>query len=100
MTAAKSTTAKASTKAKEDVEAQAKKDAEAQAKKDAEAQAKAEAEEPIPALWIRSAAGSVRCCGHRFHPEPYGIALSALTDEEVDILKSDTRLVVEDVLGE
>ncbi len=92
MTAAKSTTAKASTKAKEDVEAQAK--------KDAEAQAKAEAEEPIPALWIRSAAGSVRCCGHRFHPEPYGIALSALTDEEVDILKSDTRLVVEDVLGE
>jgi hypothetical protein len=57
-------------------------------------------EDPIPALLIRSAAGSVRCCGHRFHPEPYGIALSALTDEEVDILQNDPRLVVEEVLGQ
>lgn len=53
----------------------------------------------IPALWIKARSQSIRRCGYRFTAEGMGIALSALTDEEQDILMADPNLIVEEVTG-
>jgi len=56
-------------------------------------------EEGIPALWIKAKKGSIRRCGHRFDETVFGIALAALTDEEVEIFSNDPDLIVEEVTG-
>lgn len=53
----------------------------------------------IPALWIKARSQSIRRCGYRFTAEGMGIALSALTDEEQEILMADPNLIVEEVTG-
>jgi len=49
----------------------------------------------VEALWIRSVPESFRRCGFRFTREGFGIALDALTDEQIETLESDPNLVVE-----
>ncbi|NMZ73398.1 hypothetical protein HBO32_09835 [Pseudomonas nitroreducens] len=49
----------------------------------------------IQGLFVRSVPESFRRCGYRFTREGFGIALSALTDDEIDALCSDPNLVVE-----
>ncbi|UQY32649.1 hypothetical protein K8U54_12935 [Pseudomonas fulva] len=50
----------------------------------------------IQALFIRSVSPrGFRRCGHRFTPEGHGIALSALTEEQIEALASDPNLRVE-----
>ena len=56
-------------------------------------------EEGIPALWIKAKSGSIRRCGQRFDETGFGIALTALTDEEVEIFSNDPDLIVEEVTG-
>ncbi|PKM31999.1 MAG: hypothetical protein CVV07_01075 [Gammaproteobacteria bacterium HGW-Gammaproteobacteria-11] len=48
----------------------------------------------VDGLWIRSVPESFRRCGFRFTREGYGIALSALTDAQVEQLMADPNLVV------
>ncbi|WP_435609911.1 hypothetical protein [Pseudomonas knackmussii] len=53
-------------------------------------------DDEVEALFIRAVpARGFRRCGHRFTREGHGIALSALTDDEIDALCSDPNLVVE-----
>ena len=61
--------------------------------------AKPPEEEGIPALWIKAKSGSIRRCGHRFDETGFGIALTALSDEEVEIFSNDPDLIVEEVTG-
>ena len=56
-------------------------------------------EKGIPALWIKAKSGSIRRCGHRFDETGFGIALAALTDEEMEIFENDPDLIVEEVSG-
>lgn len=49
----------------------------------------------VEGLWIRSVPESFRRCGFRFTREGFGIALSALTDAQIDQLIADPNLVVE-----
>jgi hypothetical protein len=61
-----------------------------------EAQQSTAAKGDIAALWIRSVKPEgFRRCGFRFGPEGVGIALDALTDDQVEILSNDPNLVVE-----
>lgn len=53
--------------------------------------------EKVPALWIRSVPESFMRCGRRFTREGYGIALDVLTEEEIQRLKDEPNLVVEEV---
>ena len=48
----------------------------------------------VEALWIRSVPESFRRCGFRFNREGYGIALDALTDEQIETLVNEPNLVV------
>lgn len=52
--------------------------------------------EPIPALWIRAVPeqGFWRC-GMRFTREGIGIALSALTESQIEQLQNEPNLIVE-----
>lgn len=43
----------------------------------------------------KARAGSRRRAGYVFTPEPYGIALNALTEEQIAAIESDPLLVVE-----
>lgn len=54
----------------------------------------------IDGLYIRTARGieSRRRAGHRFNRTGHGIARSALTGDQIDALKADPALVVEDAL--
>ncbi|WP_374439129.1 hypothetical protein [Pseudomonas panipatensis] len=53
-------------------------------------------DDEVEALFIRAVpAQGFRRCGHRFTREGHGIALSLLSDEEIDALCSDPNLVVE-----
>ncbi len=52
--------------------------------------------EKVPALWIRSVKPEgFRRCGFGFNAEGYGIALSALTDDQVETLRNERNLIVE-----
>jgi len=51
----------------------------------------------VPGLFIKSRAESFWRCGFKFTREGYGIALDALTKEQVDILKKEPALFVEEV---
>ena len=51
--------------------------------------------EAVEGLWIRSVPESFRRCGFRFTREGFGIALSALTDAQIDQLLAEPNLVVE-----
>ncbi len=55
-------------------------------------------DEEVEALFIRSVPESFRRCGHRFTREGHGIALSLLSDDQVDALLNDPNLVVEHCL--
>ncbi|WP_275629811.1 hypothetical protein [Pseudomonas sp. 273] len=52
-------------------------------------------DEEVEALFIRSVPESFRRCGHRFTREGHGIALSLLSDRQVEALLNDPNLVVE-----
>lgn len=70
-------------------------------RKDQEAQAllAAQKDEPqteVPALFISSRGESFRRCGFRFSKEPIVIALECLTEEQIEILKAEPNLVVEE----
>lgn len=52
-------------------------------------------EDEVEALFVRSVPDSFRRCGHRFTREGHGIALSLLSDAQVDALLNDPNLVVE-----
>lgn len=54
-----------------------------------------ELDDAIPGLWIRSVTPSFRRCGFTFTREGHGIALSALTEDEVEELMNEPNLVVE-----
>lgn len=54
-----------------------------------------ELDDAIPALWIRSVTPSFRRCGFTFTREGHGIALSALTEDQVEVLMNEPNLVVE-----
>src|SRR5690606_14657396 len=98
------------------IEAQEK--AQADAEQDAaEARAKAEAEQEaadkqneaaaatmapqdessIEGLWIRSLPATFRRAGHQFNRRGHGIALEALTPEQIEALENEPNLVVERV---
>lgn len=52
---------------------------------------------PIHALFIRSKSkAGFRRCGFEFNAEGYGIALDALTDEQIQILRAEPKLIVQD----
>ncbi len=52
----------------------------------------------IPGLFIRSARKEgFRRCGFEFNAEGFGIALSALTDDQVKMLRKEPMLVVQDI---
>lgn len=51
----------------------------------------------IPALFINSRGDSFRRCGFRFGKEPLGIALEFLTEEQIEQLKNEPNLIVEEV---
>lgn len=53
--------------------------------------------EKVPALFIKSVPESFCRCGRRFTREGYGIALDILTTDEIERLKSEPNLVVEEV---
>lgn len=48
----------------------------------------------VDVLWIRSVPESFRRCGFRFNREGFGIALDALTDEQIETLVNEPNLVV------
>lgn len=52
-------------------------------------------DDDVDGVWIRSVPESFRRCGYRFTREGLGIALSALTDEQVQALQDEPNLVVE-----
>ncbi len=54
-----------------------------------------ELDDAIPALWVRSVPPTFRRCGFAFTREGYGIALSALDEEQVEQLVNEPNLVVE-----
>lgn len=54
-----------------------------------------ELDDAIPGLWIRSVPPTFRRCGFAFTREGMGIALHALTEEQVEVLVSEPNLVVE-----
>lgn len=54
-----------------------------------------ELDDAIPGLWIRSVPPTFRRCGFAFTREGMGIALLALTEEQVEVLVSEPSLVVE-----
>lgn len=51
----------------------------------------------IPALLITARAESFRRAGFRFGKEPLGIALECLTEEQIEQLKKEPNLIVEEV---
>lgn len=55
-------------------------------------------QDEIPMLYVRTKKrfGSRRRAGFRFNREGFGIALDALSDEQVAALKADPTLVVEE----
>lgn len=89
--------ADAEAQATPDQEAQAKADQEAQAKADAEAQAKADAEVAIPSyLEVKTIKGvtSFRRAGLAFTQQPTRIELDDLSEDQIEALNSEPRLVV------
>lgn len=54
-----------------------------------------ELDDAIPGLWIRSVPPTFRRCGFAFTREGIGIALSALSEHQVEQLVSEPNLVVE-----
>lgn len=58
---------------------------------------KVASKEKVPALWIRSVPESFMRCGRRFTRDGYGVALDVLTEEEIQRLKDEPNLVVEEV---
>ena len=89
--------ADAEAQAKADAEAKAKADAEAQAKADAEAQAKADAEVAIPShLEVKTVKGvaSFRRAGLAFTQQPTRIEIGDLSEDQIQALNSEPRLVV------
>ena len=54
-----------------------------------------ELDDAIPGLWIRSVPPTFRRCGFAFTRDGMGIALHALTEEQVEVLVSEPNLVVE-----
>lgn len=69
------------------------------ARKTPSPQAKAQGkQDEIPMLYVRTKKrfGSRRRAGFRFNREGFGIALDALSDEQVASLKADPTLVVEE----
>lgn len=50
----------------------------------------------IPALFITSRGDSFRRCGFRFGKEPLGIALECLTEQQIEQLKNEPNLIVEE----
>jgi hypothetical protein len=75
---------------------EAARQAELQAQQDALAAKKAESQNKVPALFIKTKSGSFRRAGFRFTEEPYGIALECLTDGQIQALKSEPSLIVEE----
>lgn len=56
------------------------------------------ATDPVDGLWIKSKSAKGRWrAGLHFTKEPIGIALCALTDDQIGALKDDPMLVVEEV---
>lgn len=56
-------------------------------------------EGPITGLWIKSVSEQGRRrAGFQFTREPYGIALSALTEDQIVALKADPMLIVEETV--
>lgn len=89
-------------KAKAEAEKQAaeqKAKAEAE-KKAAEETAKAQTGEHIEGIWVRSVTPSFRRAGIGFNRAGFGIALTALTDEQLEAIENEPRLVVERVTFE
>jgi hypothetical protein len=59
-------------------------------------QAKPKADsKPIDGIWVRTAGGSFRRAGFAFNQHGSGIALDALTDEQLAAIESEPRLIVE-----
>ena len=54
-----------------------------------------ELDDAIPGLWIRSVPPTFRRCGFAFTREGIGIALSALDEDQVEVLVNEPNLVVE-----
>lgn len=50
----------------------------------------------IPALLITSKPDSFRRCGFRFSKQAIGIALDCLTSEQIDTLKNEPNLIIEE----
>ncbi len=95
MTATKSTRKpRASTKTKAAAKTAANDPAETQTKK-----AASKKKEARPGLFIGTRRGVARFrrAGFVFSREPYGIALEALTEEQIEQLKAEPSLVVEEV---
>lgn len=101
---------KAKIEAQEKAQADAEQDAaEARAKAEAEQQAADEQDKAKPAaaqsreerdiegLWIRSLPATFRRAGHQFNRRGHGIALDALTPEQIEALEDEPNLVVERV---
>lgn len=57
---------------------------------------KAATQGPIAALYIKARAGSIRRAGHRFDTDGCGIALDLLTEQQIDALKNDPALIVDE----
>lgn len=55
------------------------------------------AKKEIPALLITARAESFRRAGFRFGKEPLGIALECLTEDQIEQLKNEPNLIVEEV---
>lgn len=51
---------------------------------------------PIPAIFIKAKHNGYRRAGFTHTREGMGIALSALTEEQIDLLRKDPHLLVED----
>lgn len=55
------------------------------------------AKQSLPALFIRSrSANGFRRCGFGFNRHGYGIALNALTEDQIKTLKNEPHLMVEE----
>ncbi|MDH5185170.1 MAG: HI1506-related protein [Gammaproteobacteria bacterium] len=93
----------AEAKAKTEAEAKAKTEAEAKAKAEAEAKAKTEAEaeaktKEVDGVFVKCirGKGSFRRAGFKFDETGFGIALDALSEEQLQALNDEPMLVVEE----
>ncbi len=72
-------------------------DEKAEAERIAAEQKAAADKKEVPSLFIKSVPESFCRCGRRFTREGYGIALDVLTADEIERLKAEPNLVVEEV---